>query len=113
MLTFPPNPKGSGTSILARVGVSYISSDQACANAESEIPDFDFDGTRQASFDEWNELLGRIQVDTTNVDSNITEVFYSSVRALSYSTTNCCDNELLTLNMFVTVISYSYLASGL
>ncbi|KAI0085290.1 family 92 glycosyl hydrolase, partial [Irpex rosettiformis] len=48
-------------------------------NAESEIPTFDFDGVRKAAFDEWNELLGRIQVKTTNVKPDIVELFYSSV----------------------------------
>ncbi|KAG1844985.1 hypothetical protein F4604DRAFT_1595819, partial [Suillus subluteus] len=43
LLTFPPSPNPVHTTILARVGVSFISSDQACANAESEIPNFDFD----------------------------------------------------------------------
>ncbi|KAF5349763.1 hypothetical protein D9758_010174 [Tetrapyrgos nigripes] len=42
LLTFPPAPEGTQTKILARVGVSLISSEQACANAEEEIPDFDF-----------------------------------------------------------------------
>ena len=77
------------TSILVRVGVSFISSDQACANAESEIPTFDFDGVRKAAFDEWNELLGRIQVKTTNVKPDIVELFYSSVYRTHISPADC------------------------
>ena len=38
LFTFNPAPGGNPTSILARVGVSFISSAQACANAEEEIP---------------------------------------------------------------------------
>ena len=49
-------------SVLVRVGVSFISEAQACSNAETEIPDFDFAGVRKVAFDTWNELLGRIQV---------------------------------------------------
>lgn len=79
LLTFNPSPTGN-TTILARVGVSFVSIAQACSNAESEIPDFDFDSVRQASFNEWNELLGRIQVDTTDVDSETVSLLYSSVR---------------------------------
>ena len=79
LLTFAPNPEGVTTSILARVGVSYISVDQACANAESEIPSFDFDGVYQASRAQWNELLGRIQVNTVGVPRDTVELFYSSV----------------------------------
>lgn len=80
LFTFAPAPNASTpTAILARVGVSYISSAQACANAEAEIPDFDFDGVRQASFDEWDELLARVQVNTTGVDADTVELLYSSV----------------------------------
>ncbi|KAK7690246.1 hypothetical protein QCA50_006901 [Cerrena zonata] len=78
MLTFTPKPVGT-TSILARVGVSLISTAQACATAEEEIPQFDFNHVRSAARAEWNELLGRIQVKTDNVDPEITSLFYSSV----------------------------------
>lgn len=79
LLTFPPSPNSIHTTILARVGVSFISSDQACANAESEIPNFDFDETVATAREIWNELLSRIQVDTQGVDKEITELFYSSL----------------------------------
>ena len=80
LLTFPPNQNpGSATTILARVGVSFVSADQACANAESEIPDFDFDGTVSASQAQWRDILNRIQVDTTGVDDETVELLYSSV----------------------------------
>jgi putative alpha-1,2-mannosidase len=79
LLTFKPNPSGT-TSILARVGVSFISVNQACSNAESDIPDWDFDGIRKTSWSAWNELLGRIKIDTTNVDDKTAILFYSSVR---------------------------------
>ena len=67
------------TTILARIGVSFISSSQACANAEAEIPDFDFEATRAASEAQWAELLSRVQVNMTGVDQEIGELFYSSV----------------------------------
>lgn len=77
------------TSILARVGVSFISSEQACANAEDEIPDFDFERVRSASRAQWNELLGRVQVDTTNVDPEIVDLFYSSFYRTHLSPADC------------------------
>jgi putative alpha-1,2-mannosidase len=79
LFTFNPAPNGKATSILARVGVSFISSAQACANAEEEIPTFDFDGVHTANRAQWNDLLSRVQVDTTGVDAETTELFYSSV----------------------------------
>jgi putative alpha-1,2-mannosidase len=81
LLTFPPSSNSLHTTILARVGVSFISSDRACANAESEIPDFNFDEIVATARETWNELLSRIQVDTEGVDNEITELFYSSVSA--------------------------------
>lgn len=79
LLTFrQPNPQ-LPTTILARVGVSFISSAQACATAEEEIPSFDFDGIRAASRAQWNDILGRVQVDSQNVDTEVTRLLYSSV----------------------------------
>jgi predicted alpha-1,2-mannosidase len=53
---------GNGARIEVRVGISYISVEQARANLRSEIGDWDFDRTRAAARDEWNRALGRIQV---------------------------------------------------
>ncbi|TRM65199.1 glycosyl hydrolase family 92-domain-containing protein [Schizophyllum amplum] len=78
MLTWPSNSAGE-TTILARVGVSLISSEQACQNAEEEIPDFDFDRVYSESRAQWNELLGRFQVDKTGVSEDTLQLFYSSL----------------------------------
>ncbi|KAF5364126.1 hypothetical protein D9756_000963 [Leucocoprinus leucothites] len=78
LFTFNRAPKGK-TTILARVGVSLISSDQACANAEEEIPDFDFDKVHSDARAQWNDLLGRVQVDTTGVSMDTVKLFYSSL----------------------------------
>lgn len=80
LLTFAPNPdRNQPTSILARVGVSLISIAQACSNAESEIPNFDFQGTEASARATWNDLLGRVQVSTEGVEAEIVQLFYSSV----------------------------------
>ncbi|KAJ3768583.1 glycoside hydrolase family 92 protein [Lentinula raphanica] len=79
LFTFPPAPEGTPTVILARAGVSFISSEQACANAEEEIPDFDFDRVQAENRATWNELLGRIQVDTTNVSTETIQLLYSAI----------------------------------
>jgi putative alpha-1,2-mannosidase len=80
LFTFEPAPNGK-TTILARVGVSFISTGQACANAEEEIPDFDFDKVHSDARAQWNDLLGRVQVDTTGVPKETVQLFYSSVRS--------------------------------
>ena len=66
--------------------MSLISREQACKNAEEEIPDFDFERVHKENRAQWNELLGRIQVDATGVPMDIAgftvdtvQLFYSSV----------------------------------
>ena len=62
--------------------MSFISTEQACTNAEEEIPDFDFDGTAAASRAAWNDVLKRVQVGTNNVDDETVVLLYSSVSVL-------------------------------
>ncbi|KAJ3784535.1 glycoside hydrolase family 92 protein [Lentinula aff. detonsa] len=78
LLTFQPATNGT-TSVLVRVGVSFISSAQACSNAEAEISDWDFERVRSDALAQWNELLGRIQVDPTGVEEETIQLFYSSL----------------------------------
>ena len=84
LLTFNPAPRGT-TVILARIGVSFISSEQACANAEEEIPDFNFDEVHSNARAQWNDLLSRVQVDTADVPRETVELFYSSVRIILHT----------------------------
>ncbi|OWP02854.1 glycoside hydrolase family 92 protein [Marssonina coronariae] len=65
--------------ILARVGVSMISSDQACNSAENEIPTFDFAVTQTAAENLWREKISPIVVETNGVDSSILTSFYSGI----------------------------------
>ncbi|KAF7966871.1 hypothetical protein HWV62_36683 [Athelia sp. TMB] len=88
LLTFKPAKTKKDTTILARVGVSFISSDQACANAEAEIPEFDFERTVRAAKGEWSELLGRVKVDRTGVEEEIVALFYSSLYRTHISPAN-------------------------
>lgn len=68
----PPN-----NIILARVGVSFMSVDQACSNAAREQPDFDFDGTVAAAEDSWRKKLNVISVDADGVSKDLQTVFWS------------------------------------
>ncbi|GJJ11429.1 hypothetical protein Clacol_005662 [Clathrus columnatus] len=80
ILGFKRNPDfASPTTILVRVGVSLISRDQACTNAEEEIPVYDFDLVRTSARNQWNDLLGRIRVDSSAADPETTILFYSSI----------------------------------
>ncbi len=82
---FPPVPAGAWTQfkapannqILVRVGVSFIGVEQACRNAETEIPDFGFDRVRMAAGDVWRRKLSVISVDKTGVSDMLQTVFWS------------------------------------
>ncbi|KAL9052963.1 MAG: hypothetical protein Q9162_005081 [Coniocarpon cinnabarinum] len=65
--------------IAARVGVSLVSTDQACQNAENEIPDWNFDGIRSAAEDAWRQKLDVISVDPTGVDDDLLRSFWSGI----------------------------------
>jgi putative alpha-1,2-mannosidase len=67
------------TPILARVGVSLISSDQACSSAEKEIPSFDFAATQTAAETAWREKLSPIIVSTSGVQVSALKNFYSGI----------------------------------
>jgi predicted alpha-1,2-mannosidase len=49
-------------SVLAKVGVSYVSVANAQANLAAENPNWDFAGTQSAAHAAWNTLLGRAQI---------------------------------------------------
>lgn len=63
--------------ILVRVGVSFISVAQACRNAETEIPDFNFNKTLEDAKNAWRDKLSVIEVDATGVSDMLQTVFWS------------------------------------
>ncbi|CAG8600099.1 11288_t:CDS:2, partial [Racocetra fulgida] len=52
-----------GSIIKSRVGISFISTDQACKNAQEEIPNWDFDLTREKAVEAWEVELEKIQAE--------------------------------------------------
>jgi len=52
-----------GEQILVKVAVSYVSAQNARLNMESELPDWNFDKVVSEAAKEWNDYLGRIQVE--------------------------------------------------
>ncbi|CAI6338616.1 unnamed protein product [Periconia digitata] len=67
--------------ISARMGISFISTDQACSNAEKEIPgpEYDFDGLVETAQDVWREKLAPVSVKPGNADENLLTSFWSAV----------------------------------
>ncbi|HEU5130294.1 MAG TPA: glycoside hydrolase domain-containing protein [Glycomyces sp.] len=52
----------AGEQVQMKVGLSLTGVDGARRNLESELPGWDFDRTRESSQQEWNDMLGRIDV---------------------------------------------------
>ncbi|KAK5018464.1 hypothetical protein LTR39_000965 [Cryomyces antarcticus] len=84
----PPLPAGAyvrfhaptkDNQMLARVGVSFISVEQACGNAEEEIPDFGFEHTLAVAEDAWRKKLAVVKVDATGVSAELQTVFWSGL----------------------------------
>ncbi|KAK5652766.1 hypothetical protein OQA88_9619 [Cercophora sp. LCS_1] len=71
--------KPANNSIFVRVGLSFLSVDQACENAEAEIADFSFERTEEKSRDAWSDKLSAIQVDATGVSEELQTTFWSGL----------------------------------
>lgn len=67
--------------ITARMGISFISTAQACQNAEDEMPgpDFQFDGLVESAQDAWRRQLAPISVESGDVDKSFLVSFWSAV----------------------------------
>ena len=66
-----------------QVGTSFISIDQARANLDAEMPNWNFDGLREALKNTWNQKLGIATIDGATDDQR--HIFYSGLyHALLY-----------------------------
>lgn len=65
--------------VLVRVATSFISSAQACATAEKEIPDYNFDALKLAAENSWRQKLSPVTVATDGVDKALVTNFYSGI----------------------------------
>lgn len=63
-LTFAPGAKP----VMVKVGVSFVSIEQAKKNALSEVAGFDFDGTRKAVVAAWDQALSTLQIEGGTAD---------------------------------------------
>ena len=68
--------------LYVKVGISYVSSENARLNLDTEIPSWDFDGVRQGALDEWNRALGKIEVTGGTHDQQVN--FYSAMYHLMF-----------------------------
>lgn len=54
---------GKDEKVMLKVAISYVSVEQARKNMQAELSGWDFEQVKQASFSEWNDWLGRIEVE--------------------------------------------------
>jgi len=59
--------------------LSFISPEQACSNAESEIPDFDFESIRKSAVEQWTDKMRPIRVSRNGVKQSVLTNFYSGI----------------------------------
>src|ERR1700761_9317338 len=77
IMTFDPS---QGSDVELRITLSPISVAQAKIDQQNEIGGSTFEGTREATANEWNELLGRVQVTdstATDPDGSLEKLFYT------------------------------------
>ena len=84
LFSFAENP----AQVTIRVGVSFVSEEQACNNAESEIGTATFEEILAQSKKLWNEGLSRIEIDVPNTPANVTELLYTSLYRASLTPVN-------------------------
>jgi predicted alpha-1,2-mannosidase len=67
--------------VTVRVGVSYVSTEQACSNAEEEIADplNEFDKLRETAEEAWSEKLSPIKVTSGDVSDDTLSAFWSGI----------------------------------
>ncbi len=71
------NFDSSPASVSLKVGMSPVSSENALANIESEIPGWDFDKVLASAREKWNNELSGISIETDNEADK--RIFYTSL----------------------------------
>ena len=64
-------------SIAVKVGISYVSIENARKNMEAEQPGFDFDKVRTAAREMWNKDLSRVEIEGGSKDERT--IFYTGL----------------------------------
>jgi putative alpha-1,2-mannosidase len=64
-------------SIYVKVGISTVSIEGARKNLEAELPEWDFEKTKQVAEEMWNKELGKIEVVSS--DKEKMKIFYINI----------------------------------
>lgn len=63
----------------ARMGVSFMSTEQACRSAEQEIPDWDFDRVKTEAEYTWKQMFTGISIQPGGVSEVMQKTFFSGI----------------------------------
>lgn len=69
--------KFSKKEILAKVGISSVSVENALANLDASLPGWDFEATQKAASDAWERELSKIHIQSDDPDQK--KIFYTSL----------------------------------
>jgi predicted alpha-1,2-mannosidase len=69
--------KFSDKQVMAKVGISSVSIQNALANLDGSLPGWDFEATRKAASDAWEKELSKITIQTS--DENQKTIFYTAL----------------------------------
>lgn len=67
----------SGETILMKIGISPVSEENALANIDAEIPDWNFNAVSEKAYSEWNKELNRANVESAN--QHRLRIFYTAL----------------------------------
>ena len=76
-------------SVEVKVGISFVSTENALLNLETETKDLDFDGVRQKTVDSWENHLSLIDIESA--DEDIKTTFYTNLYHTMIMPTNFTD----------------------
>ena len=68
---------GDGPVQVLKVGLSYVSEENARANLKSELPGWDFDAARRTAQQRWEKALSKVKIDAANEDDR--KIFYTGL----------------------------------
>jgi predicted alpha-1,2-mannosidase len=73
-LTFEPK---AGRPVMMKIGISFISVEQARRNLAAEIPGFDFAATHAAALAKWNQALSKVELKSATPEQE--QLFYTAL----------------------------------
>jgi len=67
----------TGQSVLMKIGISFLSVEQARKNLDAEIPRFDFAATEAVAVGKWNQALSKVEIKEAAPEQR--QIFYTAL----------------------------------